>query len=244
MQSVVGTTPTAKDTIGYNEANASQYARYLKNGVLPTGMKEGSTKASNFKNEALNYQDEQTKKEQASGKWSVGLGDTEYKRVNAIADDLAGDQVTKSFKKTQEAYNFAKNVSKGDSATDNQALIYAFAKAMDPDSVVREGEYATVQKYSQTWGDQLGMNINRILNGQEFISGKAKENMVNTIKSKYEASKSSYESLRNNKIKQINDIAQKDVGSKVIPSDVMGTETKTKTKQSALDIFRQLKGNK
>ena len=35
---------------------------------------------------------------------------------------------------------------------------------MDPDSVVREGEYATVQKYSQTWGQKFGMDVNRILN--------------------------------------------------------------------------------
>ena len=82
---------------------------------------------------------------------------------------------------TKEAYNFATKVAIWDNATDNQALIYAFAKAMDPDSVVREWEYATVQKYAQTWWDKLWMNINRILNWEEFISPEAKKNMVNTI---------------------------------------------------------------
>lgn len=78
---------------------------------------------------------------------------------------------------------------------------------MDPDSVVREGEYSTVQKYAQTWGDKLGMDINRVLNGEEFISDQAKKNIVNTIKTKYNSQKNNYENLRKNKIKIIDDIA-------------------------------------
>jgi len=99
-------------------------------------------------------------------------------------------------------------------------LIYAFAKAMDPDSVVREGEYATVQKYSQTWGEQFKMNINRASLGQEFISDEAKKSMVDTIRSKYEASKWQYEIERKNKVKRINDYSWKDIGDQVIPSNV------------------------
>lgn len=166
------------------------------------------------------------------GKWSQWLDDTEYKRVNTVIDDLANDQVTKTFKKSQEAYNFATKVKAWDNATDNQALIYAFAKAMDPDSVVREWEYATVQKYSQVWWDKFGMNINRILNGQEFISKSAKENIVNTIKSKYDASKDSYDSLRNTKIKMINDIAGKEIWDKALPSDVMQLDSSTTPTQT------------
>lgn len=165
-------------------------------------------------------------------KWSEWLDDVEYKRVNAVIDDLSADQVTKTFKKSQEAYNFATKVKVWNNATDNQALIYAFAKAMDPDSVVREWEYTTVQKYSQTWWDQLWMNINRILNWQEFISDKAKNNMVNTIKSKYEASKDSYNSLRGTKIKMINDIAWKDIWEKALPSDVMEIKDTLNTTES------------
>lgn len=176
-----------------------------------------------------------------ANKWSQGLDDVEYKRVNNVIDDLASDQVTKTFKKSQEAYNFASKVQSWNTATDNQALIYAFAKAMDPDSVVREGEYSTVQKYSQTWGDQFGMNINRILNGQEFISDTAKKNMVNTIKSKYNASKDAYENLRKTKIKMINDIAGKDIWDKAIPSDVM--EIQSSSEAPKKDYFSDAEAN-
>lgn len=181
------------------------------------------------------------KASQKANKWSQWLDDTEYKRVNSVIDDLAGDQTTKSFKKVQEAYNFASKLQGGNTATDNQALIYAFAKAMDPDSVVREGEYATVQKYSQTWWDQLGMNINRILNGQEFISNTAKKNMVSTIGSKYSASKDAYNNIRKTKIQMINDIAGKDIGEKAIPSDVM--EIQSSSEAPKKDYFSDTEAN-
>lgn len=147
-----------------------------------------------------------------------GLDDATIKRVNGVMDDLDTDMISKTFQKGQEAFDFAQNVAKWVGATDNQWLIYAFAKAMDPDSVVREWEYSTVQKYSQTWGDKLGMDINRVLNGEEFISEDAKKNIVNTIKTKYNSQKNNYENLRKNKIKIINDIAWKTVGEDILPS--------------------------
>ena len=95
---------------------------------------------------------------------------------------------------------------------------------MDPDSVVREWEYATVQKYSQTRWDKLWMNINRALNWQEFISDEAKKDMVETIRSKYEASKWQYETERKTYIQRINDYAGNDIWDKVIPSNANVTQ--------------------
>ena len=165
------------------------------------------------------------------GKWTQWLNDKTVTRINAVMDDLDNDMISKTFQKGQEAYDFAQNVAKWVWASDNQWLIYAFAKAMDPDSVVREWEYATVQKYAQVWWDKLGMNINRILNGEEFISEDAKKNMVNTIKTKYQSQKSNYENLRKNKIQIINDIAWKDIWGKILPSlvnqNVLNTPTST-----------------
>lgn len=151
------------------------------------------------------------------------LDDNTIKRVNGVMDDLDTDMISKTFQKGQEAFDFAQNVAKWVWATDNQWLIYAFAKAMDPDSVVREGEYATVQTYAQTWGDKLGMDINRVLNGEEFISEEAKKNIVNTIKTKYNSQKNNYENLRKNKIKIIDDIAWKKVWEDILPSLVNET---------------------
>lgn len=160
-----------------------------------------------------------------AGKWTEWLEDYEIKRVNAVMDDFDTSQVSTSFAKIQEAYTFADAVSKGENSSDNQWLLYAFAKAMDPDSVVREGEYATIQKYAQVRWDKFWMNVNRVLNGEEFISENAKGNLVNTIKTKYEAGKTNYEKLRSNKVKIINDMAWKDIWDSVLPSMVLDVWT-------------------
>jgi hypothetical protein len=175
--------------------------------------------------DAMNY-----KANQKKWKWSEWLDDTEFKRVNTLQSDFYSSPVAKNFDLTQWAYEVAKNVAKWNNATDNQALIYAFAKAMDPDSVVREWEYATVQKYSQTWNDKFWMNINRIMTWQEFISEEAKKNIVATIKSKYEWTKQNYLQTRDTYISNINDLTWKDIWGKVIPSNITWDKaTKTYT---------------
>lgn len=79
---------------------------------------------------------------------------------------------------------------------DDQALIYAFAKAMDPDSVVREGEYATVQKYAQSWAESFGFNAARIFSNTAFLTPQARRNMKATIRTKFAAAKPQYDNVR------------------------------------------------
>lgn len=62
-----------------------------------------------------------------------------------------------NFNQIQEGYLLTKSLdNKTTNPTDDQALIYSLAKTLDPGSVVREGEYATVQKYAQSWVDAYG----------------------------------------------------------------------------------------
>ena len=68
------------------------------------------------------------------------------------------------------------------------------------------------------------MDINRILNWQEFISPEAKDNIVKTIKSKYDASKWQYDTERKVYIQRINDYAGDDIWDKVIPSNANVTQ--------------------
>lgn len=79
---------------------------------------------------------------------------------------------------------------------DDQALIYAFAKAMDPNSVVREGEYATVQKYAQSWAQTFGFNAARVFSNTSFLTPEARANMKATIMSRFGASKKQYDVIR------------------------------------------------
>jgi hypothetical protein len=89
---------------------------------------------------------------------------------------------------------------------DDQALIYAFAKAMDPDSVVREGEYATVQKYAQSWAESFGFNAQRMFKNTTFLTPAARANMKATIQSKFGAGRAQYDNLRRSYTEKINKI--------------------------------------
>ena len=78
-------------------------------------------------------------------------------RVDAKARGFDALPIVKTTQKMAEAVAFADSLNANTTnPADDQALIYAFAKAMDPDSVVREGEYATVQKYAQSWAECSG----------------------------------------------------------------------------------------
>lgn len=128
-------------------------------------------------------------------------------RVDKIANQFDGEQVVKNFQVTQEGYEFAKSLSNTTtSPADDIGLIYAFAKAMDPNSVVREGEYATVQKYSQSWLESFGFNAARVVNNMEFLTEQARENLKKTIESKYKVSERAYKNVYNEYGRRIDNI--------------------------------------
>jgi hypothetical protein len=125
-----------------------------------------------------------------------------------IADKFDSNVITKNFAKMSEAINLVNSLS--DTTTnpaDDQALIYAFAKAMDPDSVVREGEYATVQKYAQSWIKSYGKGVEQAIAGTGFLSEEARKNIKKTIASKYNAGKINYDNLRNESASQMDNLA-------------------------------------
>lgn len=116
-----------------------------------------------------------------------------------LANQFNQNPITQRFSKVAEGLQFIQGMDPAGKLTsaDNIGLLYAFAKAMDPDSVVREGEYATVQKYAQSWLQQFGMNVNRILSNEEFLTDEAVANMKSTILQRARATFSQYNALRN-----------------------------------------------
>ncbi len=140
----------------------------------------------------------------AEAKFGTGEGGPLYSGMKSATATAVRGKVTKfgsestvtNFTKIQEAYNLTKSLSdKTTNPVDDQSLIYAYAKAMDPDSVVREGEYATVKKYSQSWTDAFGRSVNQAINGTGFLTEKARENIKKGIESKYNSTTKSYDNL-------------------------------------------------
>ena len=125
--------------------------------------------------------------------------------VNSIARGWDSLPIVKTIQKQAEAVEFSEKMDPNTkNPADDQALIYAFAKAMDPDSVVREGEYATVQKYGQSWAESFGFNLARLLSNTAFLTPQARANMKATIRAKYQAGMAQYQNVRKSYTAKIN----------------------------------------
>lgn len=117
--------------------------------------------------------------------------------VNRFLSMHDTNPITRRYTVGQEALSFVNSLPNDTkNPADDQGLVYSFAKAMDPDSVVREGEYNTVQKYSQSWLDKFKFNAKRVLNNSEFLTPEARTFMKQTIASKADAASKVYSSYR------------------------------------------------
>ena len=136
-----------------------------------------------------------------------GLDSKTLTQVQGIANSFDNEQVVKNYNVIAEGYNFVRGLSdKSTNPADDQALIYALAKALDPNSVVREGEYATAQKYAQSWVKAYGKTVTQALQGTGFLSEEARRNIKTTIGSRFQASKQNYDNVYNEYGRRINNI--------------------------------------
>lgn len=90
------------------------------------------------------------------------------------------------------------------SSSQRQGIISDYAKALDPDSVVREGEYATVAKYSSSWGEKTLSEINQFLSGNGTLSDAAAQKVIDAIKSRGKNYVEQEKNIRNQYIEKIN----------------------------------------
>jgi hypothetical protein len=139
------------------------------------------------------------------GQQPSGLPPNVQRQVDALAKGFDAQPAVKRAQMAAEAVSFANSLdTNSKNPADDQALIYAFAKAMDPDSVVREGEYATVQKYAQSWAQSFGFNAARVFSNTAFLTPQARANMKRTIQQKFTASRGQYTNLRKSYADRIN----------------------------------------
>jgi hypothetical protein len=168
-------------------------------------------------------------------------------RVQGIAGQFDGEQAVKSFQTSAEAIDAVKNA--GDTPTDDISRIYAFAKVMDPNSVVREGEYKTVQEYSTALVQRAGLKANRVFNNDGFLTTEAREFMLDTLENRLASSKKAYDNIYNSYGDRINKVTGKADGKDYItdyaaafksPTAVVPKEGETKTWEGV--IYKLIQG--
>lgn len=147
----------------------------------------------------------------------AGLSAKTATAVRQQVNNFKTEPVVQNFAVVQEGRNFAGLLSnKTTNPADDQGLIYALAKALDPGSVVREGEYATAQKYSQSWINAYGKGVTQALAGTGFLSEQARKNIKDTIEAKYKASLQSYTHLEDQYHSGINNLTGRQDGAKFL----------------------------
>lgn len=166
-------------------------------------------KKNGYKGSFSDYQNEDANRKAVIAKaGSAGsLASPILTKVLTVAGQFDNEAVVKNYNVIKEGKQFVDNISNDtQNPADQQGLIYAFAKAMDPNSVVREGEYATVQKYAQSWASTFGFNAERIFSNSPFLSKEAIINMKKTIDAKASASEQNYKNVYDEYARRINKV--------------------------------------
>lgn len=126
--------------------------------------------------------------------------------VNSIAGAFDNEPIVKAYNTVQDGYQTLQTIgTQTKSPADDIAFIYAFAKIMDPNSVVREGEYNTIQKYAQTWADNFGFSAKRIFSNTNFLTSDAKQKMLNALSPKVQSITTLYNNVYSEYQRQIQD---------------------------------------
>lgn len=199
----------------------------MNSGTLPTGMKAGTAKA----NEWL----------QGYSQWkqtSNPLSETLQKRVDSYSDDYSKNaNVVSAFKFAPLLRQYDKVKVSDLSSSQRQGIISDYAKALDPDSVVREGEYATVAKYSSSWGEKTLSEIKQFLSGEGTLSDAAAQKVMDAIKSRGKNYMEQEKNVRNQYIEKINRATgYKDGDTQLVYPDY-ATEESQKAKLDILKVF-------
>lgn len=174
----------------------------------------------------------------------AGLSTNSVNTIYKMSDAFNSHPIVKDFniiqKASIDANNLIKqsndNLKKGikPTAAEDLQLIYMFAKAQDPNSVVREGEYNTVANYVSTLPQDIQSQISRVWAKQPTakLTPEARNAILHGIDRKYNADKQQYTQLRKDAIKHITGIAGKDVSDTFL-NNYEGAESSSGSSNSA-----------
>lgn len=147
-------------------------------------------------------------------------------RVIGLADGVKNTDIAKKYLATADSINIVNGIdAKSKNPADHQQIVYAFAKALDPDSAVREGEYATIKKYAQGAFSRYSKEISNAINGTGFLSEDAIKNIQATMNNTYTSRKPLYDTKVNETARIINNIAGADVASELMTDYSAGINT-------------------
>lgn len=149
----------------------------------------------------------------ASVAGSAGLTTAQANLATKLSDDY--EQRSKDFYTIRDAYNKIVSAAKNPSAAGDMALLFGYMKLLDPNSVVRETEYATAQNAGSI-PETIRARYNAAVNGKKLDEAQ-RTDFVDRSKKVFETSK------------QQQDVLKKDFESRAgkygVPTDLVVRET-------------------
>jgi len=175
---------------------------------IERGMAESIDPAINdLKSRILSRQkEENSSSSYSTGGLFSGLDDFTKRAISNQQNQFDALDTTKSLRKLGTSIG---SIMAIDPTTKNpaqhQAIIYEFAKALDPESVVREGEYATIKKYSQGLADRYRGEIKQAVKGNGFLSESAIRSIQQAAQTKYNSLLNQSKEISRGYVRQLNE---------------------------------------
>lgn len=163
-----------------------------------------------------------------------GLSTPTVSLITRVADKFGSEQIVKNFNIVQNSAIQAKKISDrlGDGnslGADDLRLVFLFAKAQDPDSVVRETEYDNAQKMISTLPASIRQKVSTVFSVDEktgkgvysnqaagFLTPEGRKEIVNALIEQYQGNKVSYDNLKKQYVQRINNFAGADIGNDLL----------------------------
>lgn len=183
-----------------------QYQQRLRTGEFGTGQ-EASSRARAALDAELDrqwgvdrdrarMQFDQSQKQYESDAKKAGEGPQKaFENEGKMRDDYGREPAVKAYRTVVPMLEAAKDAATRPTRAADLNLVYAFAKMMDPESVVRESETGAVQA-TATVADRLGAYIGQ-LNGQPMLSPDTRQKLLAELQSRFGSLKASHDEITN-----------------------------------------------
>lgn len=178
--------------------------------VRPTAAQEAQFRTYNGNNIPEEYKtpSQKTAFVNAFTQWSNAGHYTKDQKADqgATYDDIIKEPVYKQYAalrpKATMINDITKRLDEGTAtAQDKQQLISDFAKILDPDSVVREGEYALAGKYSQSKLESMAQEVKNFFTTNGPLSNDAAKMLSSGLKGRFDSIAKEYDDIIDEKLK-------------------------------------------
>jgi hypothetical protein len=117
---------------------------------------------------------------------------------NKLRDDFTKSDVTKEYNQAASGISKLRSLmsSTNQGGGNDIALVYAFMKSQDPGSVVREGEYATAQKYAGSLYDKFRINVDRLAGGKDVLTPEQRNSLAMAAEAAFEAQQGMFDKYK------------------------------------------------